>query len=142
MKCAFRGWVAALALAGALGLLSAVAGCGGWRAVDSSTTQEATVHGKVTLDGKPVTQGQVVFNPANARRKLVPLRSAPIGPDGTFTVTTLTGSNSVMVNPKREGSGKPKLGAVPARMIPLDVKPGDNTFNIELSTQGPSATTR
>src|SRR5262249_42993626 len=131
--------VASAILAASVLLLGIAAGCDGPPAVNSSTTDEGTVHGKVTLDGKPVTGGEVVFNPANSQRKMIPARSAPIAPDGTYTITTLTGSNAVMVNPKADGRGKTKAGAVPAQMKPCEVQPGDNTFDIALSTPAPTA---
>src|SRR4051794_21185477 len=73
-------------------------GCGGGGsapAVSSSLT-EATVSGTVTIKGKPATKGDVTFDPANSQRN-VAARSAPIGADGTYTVTTLLGGNTVRV---------------------------------------------
>jgi hypothetical protein len=134
-----RTGLASRALAAAVALLLIASGCDSRPSVSSSTTEEGTVHGKVTVDGSPVTGGEVVFNPANYQRKLVTARSAPIGADGGYTITTLTGSNSVMVNPPADGRNRKKAGAVPSRMIPFDVQPGDNTFNIEVSSQGPTA---
>jgi hypothetical protein len=134
-----RTGVASCALAAAVALLGIAAGCDSRPAVNSSTTEEGTVHGRVTLDGKPVTGGEVVFNPANYQRKMIAARTAPIGADGTYTITTLTGSNAVMVNPKADSRGKPKAGAVPAQMRPFEVQPGDNTFDVELSTPAPTA---
>ena len=126
------------ALAVWVALLGIAAGCDSQPAVNSSTTEEGTVHGKVTLDGKPVSGGEVVFNPANSQRKMVPVRKAPIGADGTYTITTLTGSNAVMVNPPADGRGRTRAGAVPAQMIPFEVQPGDNTLDIPLSTPAPT----
>jgi hypothetical protein len=57
--------VAPRALSACAALLPAVSGCDGRPAVDSSATEQGTVHSRVTLDGKPVTAGEVVFNPAN-----------------------------------------------------------------------------
>lgn len=109
-----------LALAASATLLLAVTGCDDRPAVNSSTTEEGTVHGRVTVDGKPATAGEVVFNPANHLRKMAPARSAPIGADGTYTVTTLSGTNSVMVTPKADPRArKGKAGTVPSKMIPF-----------------------
>jgi len=55
---------------------------------------EATVTGTVVVRGKPATGGEVRFNPANVDRQVGP-RSAPIGKDGTYTITTYTGGNQI-----------------------------------------------
>jgi hypothetical protein len=118
--------------------LQILAGCGDGRpSVNSSTTEEGTVRGKVTLAGQPLTGGQLVFNPANYQRKTAPARSASIGDDGTYTVKTLAGSNMVMVSPKRVApAGKAAAGSY--EMIPVEVNPGDNTFNINLTPRTPA----
>jgi hypothetical protein len=122
--------------------LQVLAGCrDGKPTVDSSTTDEATVRGKVTLGGQPLTGGQLVFNPANYQRKSVPTRTAAIGDDGSYTIKTLTGSNMVMVSPKKVAAGV-KATTDPYEMIPLEVNPGDNTFNINLTRRAPTAASR
>jgi hypothetical protein len=68
-------------------------GCDDRPSVDSSTT-EATVTGTVLIKGKPATGGEIQFNPANVDR-LVGSRTATIGPDGTYTITTYTGGNQI-----------------------------------------------
>src|SRR5262249_20268360 len=55
----------------ALGLLATTLlvtgwGCSGTPPVDTSTA-EATVHGVISIKGKPVTSGRVVFDPANIK---------------------------------------------------------------------------
>lgn len=133
-----RGRFAPRALSACAALLLAASGCDSRPAVESSTTEEGTVHGRITLDGKPVNSGQVVFNPANYQRKMAAARSASIAEGGTYTVTTLTGSNSVMVMPQAESGRKKKAtDMIPSRMVPFEVNPGDNTFNIELATPAP-----
>lgn len=104
-------------------------GCGeGKPSVDTSTA-EATVKGTVTLNGKPATQGEVVFDPANYQRKDAAPRSAPIESDGSYSVTTLTGTNQVNVN-------SPELTDSDVAALEFDVQSGDNTFDIVLpSTQ-------
>ena len=64
--------------------LSLGAGCGDGKPSVSASMNEATVRGKVSIDGKPVTQGSVFFDAANYRRKLVPARQVPIAKDGTY----------------------------------------------------------
>jgi len=69
-------------------------GCGeGKPSVDTSLT-EASVSGTVSVKGTPATGGKILFNPSNAGR-IVPTRTADIGPDGTYTIKTLTGDNRV-----------------------------------------------
>jgi hypothetical protein len=71
-----------------------LSGCGdGKPSIDTSMT-EATVTGVVTAKGVPVTKGTINFNPSNSGR-LVPTRTAEIGPDGTYTIKTYTGDNLV-----------------------------------------------
>lgn len=65
-------------------------GCGDGKPwVDTSMT-EATVSGTVAVKGIPATGGKILFNPSNAKR-IVPTRIADIGPDGSYTIKTLTG---------------------------------------------------
>src|SRR4051812_3404329 len=64
----------------------------------STSTTEATVKGKVFYKGQPITDGKVVFNPANAKRKYVPSHEAPVSKEGTYSVTTLVGTNSIVVD--------------------------------------------
>jgi hypothetical protein len=116
------------ALATSAGLLGAAAvGCGGGKPSVSGSTDEATVKGKVTIKGKTATKGTVVFDPANYKRKDVSARSAPIGEDGTYSIQTLVGINSVRVS----GPQAEKAGAAYVN-LDLDVQQGDNTFDIVL----------
>src|SRR5271163_4954532 len=71
-----------------------VSGCGDGRPPMDTSMTEATVSGVVSVKGVPATGGTVLFNPSNAGR-IVPTRTAPIGPDGNYTIKTLTGINQV-----------------------------------------------
>src|SRR3954469_17261904 len=103
-------------------------GCGsGAPAVDTSTT-EATVKGVVTIRGKPVTEGRISFDPSNVKRKSEPVRSAPIGKDGSYTVKTLVGGNQVTFS----GPAFDKDRQLQDVLLPFDVQAGENTFNVEL----------
>ena len=104
-------------------------GCGGDpKPPVESSLAEAKVHGTVKAFGKPLTDGEIVFNPANISRKDVPVRTAAINKDGTYEVTTLVGKNSVRVaGPPLEK--EPQLGYA---ALTCDVKSGDNSFDIEL----------
>src|SRR5437773_1460517 len=87
-------WRIAFLLAMSLLSWATVPGCGdGKPSVDTSLT-EATVTGVVTAKGEPVSGGTIHFNPSNSGR-IVPTKSAEIGPDGTYTIKTYTGDNRV-----------------------------------------------
>jgi hypothetical protein len=118
-----RGRRAAAAFACALAL---VGGCGS--PASTSTDEEATVHGTVAVKGKRVTQGKVLFNPANINRKAAPTASAEIAKDGTYTIKTLVGRNKVSVSTP-ETTSDPVLQYNSSQ---YDVKGGDNTYEIEV----------
>jgi hypothetical protein len=118
----------------AVGVLLAGWGCGGGGsapAVSSSTT-EATVGGTVRIKGKPATKGEVTFDPANSQRN-VGARTAPIGADGTYTVTTLVGGNTVRVATP-ETTRDPQLQF---NETTIDVQSGTNTLDIVLPAPTP-----
>ena len=106
----------------------AICGCGSGAPSVSSSRTEATVHGKVTINGKAPATGEVTFDPSNVRRRDAPVNVGPIGKDGTYSVRTLVGSNNVHVN-SPEVSKDQKLMYV---TIPLEVQSGDNPFDITL----------
>jgi hypothetical protein len=119
-----RGPIAGLLTAA---ILCFFVGCeGSPPAVDTSNT-EATVKGVVKIDGVPATEGEIVFNPANYKRKDASPRSAPIGSDGTYTIKTLTGENQVTLS----GSLAHKNQVLSRMQHAFDVKPGENTFDFE-----------
>ncbi len=93
-----------------------------------TTTAEATVKGTVMVRGKPMAGGEITFDGSNMSRASTTPRKAPIAADGTYTVTTLQGRNSARISGpalKKE----PQLGY---GIHTIEVKPGENTFNIEL----------
>lgn len=121
----------AVLLAPALTSLAACSGCGdGKPSVDTSLT-EATVSGLVSVKGTPATGGQIRFNPSNSGR-IVPTRSAEIGPDGRYSIKTLTGDNRVSfdgeVAAKNKGVGLMKEYA--------DVRSGENQIDFDLMGAG------
>ena len=106
-------------------------GCGDGKPwVDTSLT-EATVTGTVSVKGTPATGGKILFNPSNAGR-IVPTRTADIGPDGSYTIKTLTGDNRVTfdgeVATKNVGVGLIKEYA--------NVESGENHFDFDLMGEG------
>jgi hypothetical protein len=113
----------------ALGLLATTLiigwGCSGTPPVDTST-EEATVHGVITIKGKPVTSGRVVFDPANIKRNVEP-RKAEIGKDGSYSTKTLIGENAVKLE-----SIEVMKANLETQFISTKVAPGDNTFDIKL----------
>jgi hypothetical protein len=107
----------------------AAVGCGPGRPHAESSLAEATVTGHVRSSGKPITKGQVIFDPANVNRPNVSARSSEIGPDGAYKVTTLIGENRVTVAiPGR----RPNVGA-PYVQQTCDVHAGEeNTLEINV----------
>lgn len=103
-------------------------GCGGGRPPVETSTTEATVHGKVLVNGQPVKTGQVWFDPANYRRKDVAARSVDVAEDGTYSITTLIGENSV----RYEGPATSRDRELDGVIQGFDVKEGDNQFDIIL----------
>jgi hypothetical protein len=118
----------ALVTAAIMGILG---GCeGSPPSVDTSNT-EATVKGVVKVDGVPATEGEIIFDPANYKRKDVASRSAPISKDGSYTIKTLTGENQVKL-----GGALVHKNAILGRMTRgLDVKAGESTFDFEASAK-------
>jgi hypothetical protein len=102
------------------------AGCGGTPSVTSSTS-EATVKGVVRIGGKPASEGEIVFDPANYKRPDAAKRTAPIGKDGTYTITTLTGANQVRLG----GSLVHKNQVLGYVTRDFEVRSGENTFDFD-----------
>ena len=69
----------------------------------------ATIHGTVSLDGKPVANGQVIFIPADS--KLAAAGSAL--KDGSFTVVVHKGPHQVKVEASVEERRSPNPNAPP-----------------------------
>ena len=110
--------------------LGIVGGCGGSPpSVDTSHT-EATVKGVVKVDGVPATEGDIVFDAANYKRKDVAARSAPIGKDGTYTIKTLTGANQVRLG----GALAHKKPILQREMREVNVASGENTYDFEVKS--------
>jgi len=110
-----------------------VTGCSvgsGKPAVDGSST-ESTVSGKVLLKGKPATSGTVIFDPSNYLRKNEPARRTDIQKDGTYSIKTLTGSNSIRV----EGKEANTVQGADYAGLAYDVPAGQSTYDIKLPPQ-------
>jgi len=108
--------------------------------------EEATVYGKVTLDGKPVAGGRVIFAHVQG-----PGAAADIKPDGTYTTTAAVGKTEVSIDYRAPGEAAPKgrpgmvmLGKslVPEKYenpktsgLSLEIKSGKNEHNIDMKSQ-------
>ena len=121
MTAKYRSWAAAIAL----GLLVSCTARSSKPSVSASMT-EATVTGTVTINGELATEGEVEFDPSNYLRKMVSSRTAPIGPDGKYTIKTLVGANTVRVVtqevPTQRGTAYDEIQFV--------VQQGENTLDI------------
>jgi hypothetical protein len=73
-------------------------GCDNVAPTVSGSVEETTVTGTITYKGKPVTRGQVIFDPANINRKNALARTTEVGKDGSYTVKTLVGENMVVMS--------------------------------------------
>ena len=115
-------------------LMACFAGCG------KTGPEVAPVTGRITLDGKPLENADIVFQPdgskppsagrsdANGRYDLAYKRGVMGGMIGSNTVR-ITISESVVPNPPN----------IPARYnteseLTKEVKPGQNEFNFDLTT--------
>jgi hypothetical protein len=124
-------WRVLVTLALTLPGVALITGCGdGKPSMDTSLT-EATVSGVVSVKGIPATGGAILFNPSNAGR-IVPARSAPIGPDGNYTIKTLTGTNQVSF----EGEVAKKNVGVGLIKDFAEVTSGENKKNFDLMGEG------
>jgi hypothetical protein len=109
------------------GSLALSAGCWDGKPPVSASMTEATVRGKVLLDGKPVTQGSVLFDAGNYRRK-ISAREAQIGKNGTYIVKTLIGDNTITVR----GPEIDRDRDLAYQQFLLGVGEGENAFDINL----------
>jgi hypothetical protein len=113
---------------------SAVPGCGDGKPYQDTSLTEATVTGVVKANGVPVAEGgTILFNPSNSGR-IVPTKSAPIGPDGRYTIKTYTGTNVVTYG----GEIAKKYRGVGLRRDGVDVESGENTFDFDILGEGKS----
>ena len=113
-----------------LAVTFACCGCGATSGAPpaSSSTTQAKVKGKVTLNGKPLAKAEIRFNPANVNRKTAPTATATIGGDGSYEATTLVGENTVTLG----GPVLRKNVQIQYTARTLDVKEGENTFDLPL----------
>ena len=114
-------------LAVASALLALAVGCEQGKPGVSTSKEEATVKGRVTIGGQAVKKGEVSFDPANYQRKDVSARTVKIGDNGSYAITTLLGENRVTVV-----SPEMARGRVANQEFQYEVKSGENSFDINL----------
>lgn len=121
-------------------LLSFVAGCG-------SNTSTGQVHGKVTLDGKPLADGSIVTLPESGRgaQGIIKNGEFELGTTGRSDGAAI-GKHKVAVISQEKSQAGPEGGAgkslIPARYtnpdssgLTIDVTAGTNTPTLELLTK-------
>jgi len=68
-----------------------------WSGCGPNRPETASVSGKVTYQGKPVTTGRIVFHPDDGRRPAM----AAIEPDGSYKLTTFDSEDGAMLGKHR-----------------------------------------
>ncbi|MFM7592921.1 MAG: hypothetical protein ACKO85_14130 [Isosphaeraceae bacterium] len=112
-------------------VVGAFAGCGGGQApAVSSSKEEAQVKGVVSLQGKPLNNGRVLFSPVNIKRTDAQARQAQIGKDGTYSLTTLVGDNLVQIDCRE--LQLPKNRAIADTERSVVVKSGENVIDLKI----------
>jgi hypothetical protein len=115
--------------------MAVVMGCG-----RSDLPELGQVRGTVTLDGKPLPGVIVQFAPEKGGRTAV----ANVDPSGNYELIYVYGVNGTQTGSNRVSvtwpDGVEGTAAIPAKYgatseLKMDVKPGRNTFNIEMSSK-------
>jgi hypothetical protein len=114
---------------------------------NSTQPEYVPVTGTVTLDGKPLTKGNVLTQPSAGRGA-----NALIQPDGTFTLKTrdqdgaLIGTHKVAVLSHEGGTGSGPEASIGKLLVPeryinpetsgltIEVKPDDNNVELKLTS--------
>lgn len=125
-----RSFMKLMARISASASLVVAVGCGGSPPSVDTSTAEATVKGVVKIDGKPATEGDISFDPSNYKRP-APVVSAPIGKDGSYTIKTMVGENTV----KLGGSLTKKYQILQYNKTSFNVQAGENTFDYDASAK-------
>jgi hypothetical protein len=127
-----KAFLAAALLGGAV-----ASGCDDGKPYQDTSMREATVSGVVKARGEPVTiGGTILFNASNSGRH-VPTRAAPIGPDGRYTIKAYTGVNVV----NYEGEIAKKYPALGQKRDGVEVQPGENSLDFDVTENGKSPPT-
>jgi len=124
----FRTMRRSTALASAMVIaLAAAWGCDDGTPSVSQSNEEAVVKGTVKVNGQPLDDGEITFDPTNVHRKFVELRTAKVKAGG-YEVTTLVGGNSITVRSKAIDRD-PGLAS---NSKYVEIEPGENTVDIEV----------
>jgi len=107
--------------------LAAAWGCDDGMPAVSTSTEEAVVKGTVKVNGQPLDDGEITFDPTNVHRKFVGLRSAKVTAGG-YETKTLIGGNSITVRSKKIDRDP----ALSANSKFVEVQPGENAIDIEV----------
>jgi hypothetical protein len=111
--------------------IGALAGCGDGKPWVDTSLNECTVSGTVSVKGKPASGGTILFNPSNSGR-IVPTRTAQIGPDGSYTIKTYRGINQVTF----DGEVAAKNRGVGLLREAVEVVAGENKADFDLLGEG------
>ncbi|MHC5541127.1 hypothetical protein ACYOEI_23135 [Singulisphaera rosea] len=95
-----------------------------------SSMQETSVKGVVKVHGKLLDGGEIHFNPANSNRK-VGGRDAPIGKDGTYSITTLLGQNMVTISPPKNKKKSKAFFGIEYEEKNVVLNSGENTQDFD-----------
>jgi hypothetical protein len=102
-------------------------GCGGSSSAPGRAESEGEVSGTAKMQGKPVTSGEVLFEPTGGPAADTAPRTAFIS-EGSYNVTLIPGQYRATVQ-KSQGGKAPKPMGKPKE---LDVKSGPRRFDIDL----------
>jgi hypothetical protein len=97
----------------------------------SGSHEEAIVRGTISVNGKPVNNGNVVWDCQNIRRKDVQPRQSSIDKDGKYEVKTLVGENFVNVSCK-ELFANPKMRMISNEIYTIKVPSGESIIDFDL----------
>ena len=119
-----------------ISLLIVLAGCG------KGGQQVAPVHGRVTLDGKPLANADVQFQPVDSQRP----SSGRTNADGQYDLVfkrkqpgAIVGQHTVRIWVSPEVVRNPPIIAKQfdtQSTLQREVKPGDNEFDFDVTTEG------
>ena len=112
-------------------------------ACSSGEPAAVTVHGKVTLDGRPLPAGKILFFPPGETPREIEIK------DGTYEGPAKPGMNAVQFGVYKPGAVNPtmpEMEPVPVNTLPAkyhsastytaDVKDGEaNEFNFDLTSK-------